>query len=75
MGFMCLSGCFWKPCLSGFYSLWIHCAARKPEGPSPQMVSTDEQLKLGFMLHVDMFVPTLVSREKKFQYEDEAPAN
>lgn len=33
------------------------------------MVSTDEQLKLGVMLPLDMFVPTIV--RKKNQYRDE----
>lgn len=37
-GCLCFSGRFWKPSISGFHSLWIHCAARKQEGPLPQMV-------------------------------------
>lgn len=47
---MCLSGCVWQPSFSGFHSFWIHCAARKQEGPFPQMVSTDEQLNLDMVL-------------------------
>lgn len=46
MGFVCLSGCVWQPSFSGVYSFWIHCAAREQEGPFPQMVRADEQLKL-----------------------------
>lgn len=37
-GCLCVSGCLWQPGISGFYSFWIHCAARKQEGPFPQMV-------------------------------------
>lgn len=40
------SGCIWQPSFSGFYSFWIHCAARKQKDPFPQMVSTDNQLNL-----------------------------
>ena len=51
MGFVCLSGRVWQPSFSGVYSFWIHCAARKQEGPFPEMVRAEEHQNLDMMLN------------------------